>query len=136
MQAEIWGKFCFTKKMGKIAQNGQKMVIFTKFYYQFFLEIILNEKSYFFIWLQILYLPKVWFISYGPKCSWPIILQDSLISQERSEWSSWFFTCRYRKCRKFPKGDAITLMGVARQAQSTPNKQFAIPYTFQKRDER
>ena len=30
----------------------------------------------------------------------------------------------------------ITLMGLARQAQSTPNKQFAIPYTFQKRDER
>ena len=47
---------------------------------------------------QILYLGKIWFLRYGPKCSWPTRLQDfkSNISPEQNDEKAWIFACWYR----------------------------------------
>ena len=47
---------------------------------------------------QISYLRKFWFLRYGPKCSWPIQLQDfkSNIFLEENDEKVCFFVCCYK----------------------------------------
>ena len=51
---------------------------------------------------QISYLGKFWFLRYGPKCSWPIKLQDMLINRRTLKSAishkeineiNWFLVC-------------------------------------------
>ena len=49
----------------------------------FFINLVCNENLYYCnscILEQISYLRKFWFLRYGPKCSWPIRLQDFSIN--------------------------------------------------------
>ena len=50
----------------------------------FFISVVYNESLYYcnsFMLEQISYLGKFWFLRYGPKCSWPIRLQDFSINR-------------------------------------------------------
>ena len=49
----------------------------------FLISVVYNESLYYcnsFMLEQISYLGKFWFLRYGPKCSWPIRLQDFTIN--------------------------------------------------------
>ena len=80
-------KKCFTPKMEKIGQaqgslNVQESSVFFLVLY-FFISVVYNESLYYcnsFMLEQISYLGKFWFLRYGPKCSWPIRLQDFSIN--------------------------------------------------------
>ena len=70
-----------------------------------FLSLVYNESSYYcnFCMLeQISYLEKFWFLKYGPKCSWPIRLQDFpincrtlnlAVSHKEINEINWFLVC-------------------------------------------
>ena len=50
----------------------------------FFINLVYNESLYYCnscMLEQISYLGKFWFLRYGPKCSWPIRLQDFSINR-------------------------------------------------------
>ena len=64
-------------------QNGSKIVFFAFFEKKNFIifswkKSKIKNNVVIYISLQPLYLIKFWFSSYGPKCSQPIRLQDSL----------------------------------------------------------
>ena len=67
----------------KRAQNGPKIGFFKIFWKNSLLVYTGNNLKWKVILLmifhqQIPYLAKFWFLSYGPKCCWPIKLQGSL----------------------------------------------------------
>ena len=50
----------------------------------FFINLVYNESLYYCnscMFEQISYLRKFWFLRYGPKCSWPVRLQDFSINR-------------------------------------------------------
>ena len=67
--------------------------------------MVYNESLYYcnsFMLEQISYLGKFWFLRYGPKCSWPIRLQDFSIncrtlklavSHKEINEINWFLVC-------------------------------------------
>ena len=71
----------------------------------FFISVVYNESSYYCnscMLQQISYLGKFWLLTYGPKCSWPIILQDFSIncrtlilavSHKKINEINWFSVC-------------------------------------------
>ena len=71
----------------------------------FFISVVYNESLYYcnsFMLEQISYLGKFWFLRYGPKCSWPIRLQDffingrtlkSAVSHKEINAMNWFLVC-------------------------------------------
>ena len=99
----------FTPKKGKIGQaqgslNVQESSVFFLVLY-FFISVVYNESLYYcnsFKLEQISYLGKFWFLRYGPKCSWPIRLQDFSInrrtlklavSHKEIDEINWFLVC-------------------------------------------
>ena len=76
---------------------------------------------------QIPYLAKFWFLSYGPKCCWPIKLQDSLkCSISRKKWMMKFIFGMQINIEVVCKLILLFWVCVARHAQSTQNNMFAI----------
>ena len=71
----------------------------------FFISVVYNESFYYCnscMLEQISYLGKFWFLRYGPKCSWPIRLQDFSIncrtlklavSHKEVNEINWFLVC-------------------------------------------
>ena len=71
----------------------------------FFISTVYNEKLCYCISCmleQTSYLGKFWFLRYGPKCSWPIRLQDFLINRRTLKLAvshkdingiNWFLVC-------------------------------------------
>ena len=71
----------------------------------FFISLVYNESSYYrssCMLEQISYLGKFWFLKYGPKCSWPIRLQDFpincrtlnlAVSHKEINEINWFLVC-------------------------------------------
>ena len=71
----------------------------------FFINLVYNESLYYCnscMLEQISYLGKFWFLRYGPKCSWPIRLQDFSIncrtlklavSHKEVNEINWFLVC-------------------------------------------
>ena len=71
----------------------------------FFISLVYNESLYYCnscMLEQISYLGKFWFLRYGPKCSWPIRLQDFSIncrtlklavSHKEVNEINWFLVC-------------------------------------------
>ena len=71
----------------------------------FFMSVVYNESLYYCnscMLEQISYLGKFWFLRYGPKCSWPIRLQDfstsrrtvkSAVSHKEINEKNWFLVC-------------------------------------------
>ena len=71
----------------------------------FFISVVYNESLYYcnsFMLEQISYLGKFWFLRYGPKCSWPIRLQDFSINHRTLKLAvshkeineiNWFLVC-------------------------------------------
>ena len=71
----------------------------------FFISVVYNESLYYCnscMLEQISYLGKFWFLRYGPKCSWPIRLQDffingrtlkSAVSHKEINAINWFLVC-------------------------------------------
>ena len=80
-QSQIFWKSCFALEMGKIGQDQGSFSFFLSSL--FFINFVYNENLYYCnscMLQQISYLGKFWFLRYGPKCSWPIILQDFSIN--------------------------------------------------------
>ena len=72
-------------------------------------------------------LAKFWFSSYEPKCYWPIKLQDSL--KCRISIKKWMMKCVFGmqiNIEVFFKLILSFWMCVAKHAQSTQNKKFAV----------
>ena len=71
----------------------------------FFISVVYNESFYYCnscMLEQISYLGKFWFLRYGPKCSWPIRLQDFSINRRTLKLAvshkeineiNWFLVC-------------------------------------------
>ena len=71
----------------------------------FFISMVYNESLYYCnscMLEQTSYLGKFWFLRYGPKCSWPIRLQDFLINRRTLKLAishkdingiNWFLVC-------------------------------------------
>ena len=71
----------------------------------FFISVVYNESLYYCnscMLEQISYLGKFWFLRYGPKCSWPIRLQDFSINRRTLKLAvshkeineiNWFLVC-------------------------------------------
>ena len=71
----------------------------------FFISLVYNESLYYCnscMLEQISYLGKFWFLRYGPKCSWPIRLQDFSINHRTLKLAvshkeineiNWFLVC-------------------------------------------
>ena len=71
----------------------------------FFISLVYNESLYYCnscMLEQISYLGKFWFLRYGPKCSWPIRLQDFSINRRTLKLAvshkeineiNWFLVC-------------------------------------------
>ena len=60
-----------------------KFSFFSRFFFFFFISMVYNESLHYFnscMLEQISYLGEFWFLRYGPKCSWPIKLQDFSIN--------------------------------------------------------
>ena len=108
-RARYFEKNCFTPKMEKIAQvqgsfSVQESSVFSSILY-FFINLIYNESLYYFnscTLEQISYLENFGFLRYGPKCSWPIRLQDFSINARTLELAvfhkeineiNWFLVC-------------------------------------------
>ena len=102
-------KIMFCPKMGKIGQaqgslNVQESSVFFLVLY-FFISVVYNESLYYCnscMLEQISYLGKFWFLRYGPKCSWPIRLQDFSINRRTLKLAvshkeineiNWFLVC-------------------------------------------
>ena len=76
-------KNVLSPKWGKQAKPSvlcmyRKVQFFSQLFI-FFISVVSDESlyyCYFFMLEQISYLVKFWFLSDGPKCSWPIRLQD------------------------------------------------------------
>ena len=86
LQSQIFWKSCFAHKMGKIDQAQGSLKKFSFFFsvLYFFINLVYNEILYYCnscMLEEISYLGKSWFLIYGPKCSWPIILQDFSINR-------------------------------------------------------
>ena len=64
------------------------------------------------------YLAKFWFSSYGPKCSQPIKLQDSLVNVEVYFWHADNIELFYKLILSF-------WVCLTRHAQSTQNEKIA-----------
>ena len=72
------------------------------------------------------YLAKFLFLSYGPKCCWPIKLQDSLKSNNsRKKWMMKFVFGMLINIEVFYKLVLSFWVCIAKHAQSTENKKFA-----------
>ena len=75
---------------------------------------------------SIRYLAKFWFSSYGPKCCWPIELQDSLkCNISRKKWMMKFILGMQKNSKIFYKFRLSFWECAARHAQSTQNRKFA-----------
>ena len=73
----------------------------------------------------ITYLAKFWFSIYGPKCCWPIELQDSLkCNISRRKWMMKFIFVMSRNIEVFYKVIVPSWMCVSIHAQSTQNIKF------------
>ena len=82
---------------------GKSSYFFSVLY--FFINLVYNESLYYCnscMLEQISYLGKFWFLRYGPKCSWPIRLQDFSIncrtlklavSHKEVNEINWFLVC-------------------------------------------
>ena len=98
-----------TPKMGKIGQvqgslNVQESSGFFSVLY-FVISLVYNESFYYCnscMLEQTSYLGKFWFLRYGPKCSWPIRLQDFSINRRTLKLAvshkeineiNWFLVC-------------------------------------------
>ena len=77
-------KIFMPKKWGKYAKNGQKIgfsnLLENLVINFFWIWSIMKVYTVCCILAQIPYLGKIWFLRYGPKCSWPIRLQDFKIN--------------------------------------------------------
>ena len=74
----------------------------------------------------ITYLVKFWFSSYGPKCCWPIKLQDSLkCNMSKKKWMMKFIFGLKRNNKIFCKVILSFWVCAARHAQTTKNWKFA-----------
>ena len=74
----------------------------------------------------ITYLAKFWFSIYGPKCCWPIELQDSLkCNISRKKWMMKFIFVMSRNIEVFYKVILPSWMCVSIHVQSTQNIKFA-----------
>ena len=83
---------------------GKSSVFFLSFFI-FFISVVYNESLHYcnsFILEYISYLGKFWFLIYGPKCSWPIRLQDFsmncrtlklAVSHKEINEINWFLVC-------------------------------------------
>ena len=108
-QSQIFWKSCFAPKTGKIGQiqdslNVWKSLVFFSVLY-FFINLVYKEILYYCnccMLEQISYLGKFWFLRYGPKCSWPIRLQDFSINHRTLKLAvshkeineiNWFLVC-------------------------------------------
>ena len=81
-----------------------KVQFFSQFFI-FFISLVYNESLYYCnscMLEQISYLGKFWFLRYGPKCSWPIRLQDFSINRRTLKLAvshkeineiNWFLVC-------------------------------------------
>ena len=101
-QLDFLERIFFAQKMG---QN------------QGFLDLLENLViNFFWIWFikkfyniccilaQIPYLGKIWFLRYGPKCSWPVRLQ--------SDEKAWFFAywCRFIEIKSWLKNIGVGMV--------------------------
>ena len=67
-RARFFEKIIFATKMRFLKFIG-------KFSYKFFVNLVYNESSYYFLYsCTNSYLGKIWFLRYGPKCSRPVRL--------------------------------------------------------------
>ena len=78
---------------------------FFSLFFIFFISVVYNESLYYCnscMLEQISYLGKFWFLRYGPKCSWPIRLQDFSINRRTLKLAvshkeineiNWFLVC-------------------------------------------
>ena len=82
--SHIFWKSCFVLKNAENRPNPgffeciEKFRVFFSVLY-FFISLVYNESLYYCnscMLEQISYLRKFWFLRFGPKCSWPIRLQD------------------------------------------------------------
>ena len=87
-------------------QESSAFVFFLFFlFFIFFISVVYNESLYYCnscMLEQISYLGKFWFLRYGPKCSWPIRLQDFSINRRTLKLAvshkeinkiNWFLVC-------------------------------------------
>ena len=85
----------------------------------------------------ITYLAKFWFSIYGPKCCWPIELQDSLkCNISRKKWMMKFIFIMSRNIEIFYKLILPSWVCVSRHAQSTQNKKFVYLCNISKKPRR
>ena len=90
-------KIFMPKKWGKFAKNGQKIgfsnLLENLVINFFWIWSIMKVYTVCCILAQIPYLGKIWFLRYGPKCSWPIRLQDFKINyiSRRKWWKNLIF---------------------------------------------
>ena len=76
--------------------------------------------------LPVPFLVKFWFSSYGPKCCWPIKLQESLTCTiSRKKWMMKYIISIQVNTNAFCKLILPFGMCVAKHAQSTWNEKFA-----------
>ena len=81
--------------------------------------------------ISLIYLGKFWFLTYGPKCSQPIKLQDSLkCNVVREKWVMKFIFCMQISTKVFYKMILSLWVCVSRQVQSTKNSQFTISLQY------
>ena len=95
-----WGK----QDKPRVLRMYRKVQFFFSVLY-FFINLVYNESLYYCnscMLEQISYLGKFWFLRYGPKCSWPIRLQDFSINRRTLKLAvshkeineiNWFLVC-------------------------------------------
>ena len=109
MTARFFEKNVLPSKRGKLARLRVlwvlKKVQFFFLVLYFFISLVYNESLYYCnscMLEQISYLGKFWFLRYGPKCSWPIRLQDYSINRRTLKLAvshreineiNWFLVC-------------------------------------------
>ena len=110
-QSQIFRKSCSAPKMVKIGQakgflNVQESPVFFSVVY-FFINLVCNESLYYCNSCKLersSYLWKCWSLIYGPKCAWPIRLQDFSInrrtlklgvSHKKINEINWFLVCPF-----------------------------------------
>ena len=81
--------------------------------------------------IRISYLAKFWFSSYGPKCSWPIKLQDSLkCNISRKKWKNEVYFWHVEEHLNFLQVDFIILCVSSQAYPKYPKYEVCISLQY------
>ena len=81
--------------------------------------------------IRISYLAKFRFSSYGPKCSWPIKLQDSLkCNISRKKWKNEVYFWHVEKHRNFLQSDFVILCVSSQTYPKNPKYEVCISLQY------